>query len=261
MQVEFGAIGNRCCRNGCGGSRRNTTTMADSDSASVCILSGTETQGDSSVARILAAVCMLAALVLVGSRLAAYDTLGAWSKMIASTSFIGVAFSVGAHRWGYGRVLLAGLFFAWWGDFFLIGSSDTRFLLGLVSFLLGHVMYCVAFVVRGIDVRWSMLTIPMVVAVTGGASWWLGPHVSDEMTGPVRAYTGVISVMVVLAVGARGAGAPWVVPVGAILFYFSDISVAAGQFVKPDFPNYVWGLPFYFGGQVLLAWSGRDDTQ
>jgi uncharacterized membrane protein YhhN len=75
------------------------------------------------------------------------------------------------------------------------------------------------------------------------------------MVWPVRAYTAVISVMVLLSVGAKAAGGPWAIPIGAILFYFSDISVASGQFVKPDFPNYVWGLPFYFIGQVFLAWS------
>jgi hypothetical protein len=63
--------------------------------------------------------------------------------------------------------------------------------------------------------------------------------------------------MVILSVGAKAAGGPWSIPIGAVLFYFSDISVAAGQFVKPDFPNYVWGLPFYFIGQVFLAISAK----
>jgi uncharacterized membrane protein YhhN len=74
---------------------------------------------------------------------------------------------------------------------------------------------------------------------------------------PVRSYTFVITLMVIAAFGARGAGAPVLLPLGASLFYLSDLSVAAGQFVQPAFPNYVWGLPFYFGGQVLLAMSVR----
>lgn len=210
------------------------------------------------MARVFSAITVVGAFVLVGARLSDLLTIGAWSKMIASTGFIGVALSVGAHRWTYGRVLLAGLFFSWWGDFFLIGSSDARFLAGLVSFLLGHVMYCVAFGVRGVNRRWAAAAIPAIVLVTGGVLWWLGPHVSAEMAWPVRAYTGVISLMVVLAFGARGAGGPWSIPIGAVLFYLSDISVASGQFVKPDFPNYVWGLPFYFVGQLFLAWSARE---
>ena len=98
-------------------------------------------------------------------------------------------------------------------------------------------------------------SLPVVAALTGGVLWWLTPHIGDDMIWPVRAYTGVISVMVILSVGAKAAGGPWSIPIGAVLFYFSDISVASGQFVRPDFPNYVWGLPFYFIGQAFLAWS------
>ena len=66
---------------------------------------------------------------------------------------------------------------------------------------------------------------------------------------------GLGEVMAAAQRGAKAAGGPWSIPIGAVLFYFSDISVASGQFVKPDFPNYVWGLPFYFIGQAFLAWS------
>ena len=72
---------------------------------------------------------------------------------------------------------------------------------------------------------------------------------------PVRAYTFFISLMVITAFGVRGAGGPWLVPLGALLFYFSDLSVASLQFTDPPFPNYVWGLPFYYTGQLLLAMS------
>jgi uncharacterized membrane protein YhhN len=116
-------------------------------------------------------------------------------------------------------------------------------------------MYCVAFGVRG--VRWTACAaaLPVVAAITGGVLWWLTPYIGDDMIWPVRAYTGVISVMVILSVGAKAAGGPWSIPIGAILFYFSDISVASGQFGASDFPHYVWGLPFYFIGQVFLALS------
>ncbi len=203
------------------------------------------------------ALTVFAAFVLVA--LNAYDGAETWmrgiSKLTASTSFIAVAVVAGATRWNYGRIMLAGLFFSWWGDAFLIGNSDTFFLLGLVSFLTAHVMYCVAFGLRG--VRWtaSVAALPVIAAMTAGVLWWLAPYIGPEMVWPVRAYTAVISLMVALAVGTKAAGGPWAIPIGALLFYFSDISVAIGQFVQPDFPNYAWGLPFYFTGQVFLAWS------
>jgi uncharacterized membrane protein YhhN len=75
------------------------------------------------------------------------------------------------------------------------------------------------------------------------------------MTVPVRIYTLVISIMVITAISSRKPGVTLLVPVGALLFYFSDLSVATAQFVQTEFPHYVWGLPFYFAGQTLLALS------
>ena len=86
---------------------------------------------------------------------------------------------------------------------------------------------------------------------------WLGPALPDGMVLPVRAYTLVISLMVVTAWGAHGAGGPWLLPAGATLFYVSDLSVAAMQFADPGWPTYVLGLPFYYTGQLLLAASAR----
>jgi hypothetical protein len=31
--------------------------------------------------------------------------------------------------------------------------------------------------------------------------------------------------------------------------------VARDQFVAPGYKNRLWGLPLYFGSQMLLAWS------
>lgn len=212
------------------------------------------------MARFFPIITVIATAALVTCQLLSLSALAPWAKMIASTGFVAFAIAVGAHRWHYGRVLLAGLFLSWWGDYFLIDSTDTRFLFGLVSFLLAHVLYCVAFSVRGVSARWAGAAAPVLVVTTGAILWWLSPHVSDDMIWPVRAYTAVISIMVVLAVGARGAGGPWSIPVGAILFYLSDVSVASGQFIKPDFPNYVWGLPAYFVGQLFLAQSAAKQA-
>ena len=126
---------------------------------------------------------------------------------------------------------------------------------GLVSFLLAHIAYLSAFVVRGVNVKWMLIALIPVVAVSVAALIWMGPHVPPRMVIPVYAYTSVISCMLITAIGLRGAGGPLLVPVGATLFYLSDLAVAAGQFVQTGFPNYVWGLPFYYAGQVLIALS------
>jgi uncharacterized membrane protein YhhN len=69
----------------------------------------------------------------------------------------------------------------------------------------------------------------------------------------VIAYIAVISTMLAAAAGTR---VP-LIAVGALAFYFSDLSVARDRFVAPGFINRAWGLPLYYGAQLLLGWSVR----
>ena len=91
------------------------------------------------------------------------------------------------------------------------------------------------------------------MAFAGWFIWrWLAPHVGD-MAGPVGAYIVVITVMVVMAFAAFGAGATILIPIGAVPFSTSDIAVARNQFVAPGVMTRVRGLPLYYLAQVLLA--------
>ncbi len=207
------------------------------------------------MAKVFAAITVVGAFTMVALGLWGPGGYGIYAKMIAATSFIGVAWAQGALTWTYGRIILVGLVLSWFGDLFLALSGDQYFLFGLVSFLSAHVMYCIAFGVRGVNLRWVGLAFVPVAAMAIGVTMWISPHVGADMVWPVRVYTIVISTMVVLAFGAKGACSPWSIPIGAVLFWLSDISVASGQFDVTDFPNYIWGLPAYFIGQIFLAWS------
>lgn len=196
------------------------------------------------------ALAALLALRLTGSVWGA----GA-AKLVASAGFIMVAVAGRGLSTPYGKWILAGLFCSWWGDAFLIGSGAPFFQLGLVSFLLGHLAYCVAFWVHGVSPRWSAAALAAVLPIAAGVLYWLMPHVPGELRGPVLAYIVVISTMVVFAVGTKGMRGPSVIVIGAILFYASDIAVARAQFVVPDSLDSLWGLPLYFAGQLCLASS------
>ncbi|GMW00091.1 MAG: hypothetical protein AMXMBFR84_12290 [Candidatus Hydrogenedentota bacterium] len=176
-------------------------------------------------------------------------------KMLASTSFLAAAWFAGARHSRYGLAIFAGLFFSWWGDYFLIGSGDGRFLAGLVSFFLAHVVYCIAYGLRGAN--WKRSIIPMgALLIPGGfVLRWLWPGIPADMRIPVIAYMIVISLMVALAIGTTGKSGSALIILGAILFYFSDIFVARARFVESGPINSLIGLPLYFGGQVLLALS------
>ena len=190
---------------------------------------------------------------LVWSEIAGSPALR-WFKMLASTGFLAVAVSVGALSDPYGQIVIVALVLSWIGDLLLTFASRGAFLGGLVAFLLGHVAYSVAFGTLGVDPVVGGVAA-VAVAIIAIFVWrWLAPHVGD-MAAPVIAYIVVISVMVVLAFGSYGEGATWLIPVGATLFFASDLFVARNRFVASDTVNRVWGLPLYYLAQVLLALS------
>ena len=175
------------------------------------------------------------------------------TKMLASTAFVAVALSLGALETGFGRWMVAGLVLSWLGDLLLTYPSRQAFLGGLVSFLLAHVAYIVAFVVRGVE-QPPWLTVVAVLVVGALILRWLFPHVDGEMRVPVLAYVVTITVMVLLAAATSQEAADWRIPVGAVAFYFSDVAVARDRFVAPSVDNRLWGLPLYYGAQLLFAW-------
>lgn len=194
-------------------------------------------------------------LVLVAALLAGMQLVAASAKLIASCGFLAVAMLGGGLRSGYGRVLLSGLSLSFLGDAFLIGDSQQAFLGGLAAFLLAHIAYVAAFAVNGIGFRWMGAAALPVVGIAIAIAAWLAPHTPPELVVPVRLYTVVISGMVIAAFGTRGKGGSWLILVGALLFFLSDLSVAALRLVQTEFPTYVWGLPLYYAGQLCLALS------
>jgi len=93
----------------------------------------------------------------------------------------------------------------------------------------------------------------LLAVVLGGVLRWLASSLPADMVWPVRAYMIVIGVMSALACGVTAAGGPWAVAVGALAFTASDYLVARDRFVRHEFLNRAWGLPLYYGAQLLLA--------
>lgn len=173
-------------------------------------------------------------------------------KPAAAATFIVTGVASGGLGTTFGRVLVLGLVLAALGDVLLIPKSKGAFLGGLCAFLLGHVAYAAAFVVRGVDVAWTTgATVVMVLAAVPVLRW-LWPHVETKMRAPVAAYVVVITAMVALAAGAASSGG-WTLLLGAFAFYLSDLSVARDRFVEKTFTNKAWGLPLYFFAQMVLA--------
>jgi uncharacterized membrane protein YhhN len=160
---------------------------------------------------------------------------------------------------GYFYLLLIGLVFCLGGDVFLALPQDKAFLMGLVSFLLGHVLYVICFFYVADISHWTWIGCLVGVVVSGRVFLWLRPHLGS-MRVPVIAYIIVITAMVVGAWTVLGdakikQGGRLLVFVGAVSFYLSDLFVARDRFLKSEFTNRLIGLPIYYCGQFLLAFS------
>jgi uncharacterized membrane protein YhhN len=205
--------------------------------------------------RLLVTFTLIACGLFIVARLMDAESLGALFKACASAGFLATALVSGAADSRYGWIILVGLIFSAAGDLLLLGRQQLFFLLGLSSFLIAHLAYITAFVGSGVNWRWASFAAVPVAILSFTVITWLTPHIAPHLLMPVQVYTLVISLMVVASFSARGAGRTILIPVGAVMFYASDLSVAIGQFLQPEFPNYVWGLPLYYGGQLLLALS------
>ena len=179
------------------------------------------------------------------------------AKPLASLGFLFAAYSQGALGSGYGRAIFAGLCLSMVGDVLLMSQAQAMFLGGLGAFLLGHVAYATAFVVRGVGLSVSLAAAALLAIPASLVGRWLWPHTPAEMRGPVLGYIVVISAMVALSLGTVSKLGRYTVLLGAVMFYASDLSVARDRFVKRGFLNRVWGLPLYYAAQLVLASTVR----
>jgi uncharacterized membrane protein YhhN len=159
----------------------------------------------------------------------------------------------------YYVLLLLGLIFCLGGDVFLALPQERMFLFGLISFLVGHIWYISAFFYLSKITAWAWMGSLAACAFGGGVYVWLKPHLGS-MNRAVLLYIIVITVMVCGACSvAVDSGLPrWgrsAVVAGALCFYFSDLFVARNRFVRRQFVNRAVGLPMYYAGQFLLAFS------
>ena len=143
------------------------------------------------------------------------------------------------------------------GDVFLALLQKSAFMLGLISFLGGHVMYVLAFlplVFNGIFL-WGGILVFLIISVY--VFFWLNPHLGT-MRGPVLIYIIVITAMVSCGAGVFGnfdirLPGRLMIFAGAILFYLSDVFVARDRFVKKEYFNRLVGLPTYYAGPVFVG--------
>jgi uncharacterized membrane protein YhhN len=175
-------------------------------------------------------------------------------------TFTSACFIVCAVRQGitgsYDVLVLAGLVFGFLGDVLLALRGQKTFLAGMIAFAFGHALYAVAFVTLGASEPFPRASIALIGLVSCGVLAWLWPHLG-KMRVPVAVYVTIIAIMLIAASGTLKLKEPqrWMIIFGAAFFAVSDVFVARNRFIDPGFTNKLFGLPLYYVGQFLIAFS------
>lgn len=195
----------------------------------------------------------VAALANWWSRWRANDRVETWSKPLATLLVIGMALASGAST---GAVVIAvvALVLCLAGDVALMPVVDN-FVLGLVCFLLGHLVFIGLFAKYGWPTWWLggvAAGLAAVLVATAGRRIVAGAAAKDAaLRIPVLAYLTIISAM---AICGWATGMGWVIA-GTTLFVISDSLLGWRQFVKP----HAWMAPLvmitYHGAIASLALS------
>jgi uncharacterized membrane protein YhhN len=207
---------------------------------------------------LISATVLLAGLLYAAKKESITGTI--ITKPALSLLFLAVAIIARYSCQKYFGMILAGLIFCILGDVFLIFvNSKKLFLAGLVSFLIGHILYGIAFFTASSPGLLTLVFAVFSIALSSAVFMMLRSYLGKMMV-PVLLYIVIITVMVIGA--ATLMGDKRLNPVGrslaffgALLFYCSDMFVARQRFVKKEFANRLIGLPLYYVGQFMIAFS------
>lgn len=155
----------------------------------------------------------------------------------------------------YFWLIFAGLLFSAAGDVFLMLPKD-RFVPGLLSFLIAHLLYIVAFSAHAGFFAAPLLALPFLLGA-GVLLAILLPK-TGTLALPVIVYSTALATM-----GWQAASrwqvlqddASFYAMIGAILFMVSDSVLAINRFARPFRAAEVVLLTTYFAAQTLIALS------
>lgn len=138
-------------------------------------------------------------------------------------------------------IIPVSLIFSMFGDIFLMikNGGDQFFILGLVSFLIAHILYIVYFYKEVKGKKLSLKIIPFSIFVIAFLAYLVPQLMSKEETkmliGPVAIYATVIGAMAYFASlrPAHPSKSFYYVMNGSLLFILSDSCIAINAFVMP----------------------------
>ncbi len=200
-----------------------------------------------------------AVMALIGAEWRGDRRARRWAKLAAASGFLMVAVACGAPSSEYGRRILIGLAFGAAGDVALLGHGARALGAGMGLFACGHLSYLTACAVLVAPGDWPSAFAAAPILLALAALRWLWPHLG-AFRAPVVCYMALFCTTVTAAWspllhGAAPFRSSLLLAAGVTSFFFSDLAVARQRFISQSPWNKTWGLPLYFGGQLLIAWS------
>jgi uncharacterized membrane protein YhhN len=158
------------------------------------------------------------------------------------------------------KIMLMGLFFSWAGDIVLkfSGNNNGFFILGLLCFLITHLLYLIVFFIT--PGKNTMLNnriyflIPVIIYGLVIVSYLYAGLA--EMKVPVILYTIIILAMLSAAINRMhkvNKVSYYLVLAGAILFVISDSSIAINKFSHPFESSGIIIMSTYIVAQYLIV--------
>ena len=140
------------------------------------------------------------------------------------------------------------------GDVALMLPKE-RFILGLVAFLVGHLLFAIGFIVRADSAAWWAAVVMAIVAVvslifTSRRSIAALAARSSRLLNPVVAYA-----VVILAMSAASVAGGTLAPLGAATFAASDATLADNKFMSQTRVKSVGVMVSYHAALALLVAS------
>jgi uncharacterized membrane protein YhhN len=202
----------------------------------------------------------VAAIVAIGAHYLQLPLLHWIAKPLATLLIAAMARSIATDETGYRRWIVIGLLWSTLGDVFLMLPGDY-FLQGLLSFLVAHIAYLVAFARRErlFVSGWPFAAYALVATAVLAYLW---PGIPAPMRIPVVIYVVALGAMAAQAAAIwriRGDRASALAAVGGALFMFSDSLIAFNRFGEPFEASRLLVLASYWLAQYLIARSiGRN---
>ena len=206
---------------------------------------------------LLSILILAAALLAIGAEYRGPRWVVYLCKPLTTALILALAIGHGGER-THTILIVIGLLCSLAGDIFLMLPQD-RFIAGLVSFLLAHLVYSAAFIIAA-DGPWTvtaLLTLIPLLAYGLAAFLILRPHLGPFLV-PVLCY-----MLVILFMAWRGVElarqypepGPVLAAAGALVFVISDTALAYNRFARPFRTAQALVLGTYFVAQWLIALS------